>query len=189
MTEQKINIPTPKTKICRKCQKEIPIEQLVKNNLCKDGYLRRCKPCHNKISAAYVLNNPEKRKQTLQNDYQANKARFLKNARNWRKTNPEKVREKSKQQYAENPEYYKNYAKTVGVKKYQAKYPEKYKAHSKVHNAVRDGKLPRVSTLKCVSCGNQATQYHHHAGYEEKNWLNVIPMCKPCHSKEHRIHL
>lgn len=55
------------------------------------------------------------------------------------------------------------------------------KAHNAVSTAVRYGKMPHVSTLKCQECGKQAQCYHHHKGYAEKHWLDVVPLCNKCH--------
>ena len=68
--------------------------------------------------------------------------------------------------------------------KCQVKFPEKSKARDTVSNAVKAGKLPKPTTLKC-KCGNQAEQYHHHKGYESKHQLNVIAVCKSCHINFH----
>jgi len=50
-----------------------------------------------------------------------------------------------------------------------------------VREQVRSGKMPHVSTLKCVHCGKQAEHYHHFAGYERENRLLVKPICEACH--------
>lgn len=55
------------------------------------------------------------------------------------------------------------------------------KARYAVGDAVKAGKLPRVSTLPCLRCSNQAHEYHHWKGYEPENYLNVVPLCRPCH--------
>lgn len=52
-----------------------------------------------------------------------------------------------------------------------------------VYRAVRAGKMPHASTLPCKECGNPAREYHHHNGYAREHWLDVIPLCIPCHVK------
>jgi hypothetical protein len=88
----------------------------------------------------------------------------------------------------------KDYVNEVNKKYYQlhkekiakhyvgnGKYTQKHRARQATNSAVRDGKLPNVSTLKCVDCGNDAQQYHHHKGYAKKQYLEVIPLCVYCH--------
>ncbi len=60
--------------------------------------------------------------------------------------------------------------------------PHKMKARHAISNAIRSGQLLTASTQKCKQCGNQANQYHHHLGYDNKHWLDVIPLCYRCHS-------
>lgn len=69
-------------------------------------------------------------------------------------------------------------------KRYRENNPKKCRAKQVVNNAVKRGDLPKVSTLKCHDCGNKASQYHHHS-YEVKYWLDVIPLCKKCHTNKH----
>lgn len=63
------------------------------------------------------------------------------------------------------------------------KYPEKAKARSVVSHAIRKGTLIRPE--KCEFCSaNGRVEAHHHKGYEKENWLEVVWLCKKCHTKE-----
>lgn len=53
-------------------------------------------------------------------------------------------------------------------------------AMSRVSLAVRNGYLPRVSTLKCVDCGAQAAAYEHR---DYSKPLEVEAVCRPCNRK------
>lgn len=53
-------------------------------------------------------------------------------------------------------------------------------AISMVAKAVREGRLPRVSTQVCVDCGKQAQAYDHRR-YSAP--LDVVPVCTPCNFK------
>lgn len=66
---------------------------------------------------------------------------------------------------------------------YGRKYPERRAAHDAVKEAVKAGKLPRVSTCSCFVCGKQAEQYHH-VDYSKR--LEIIPVCRKCHREWHR---
>lgn len=70
-------------------------------------------------------------------------------------------------------------------KRYRAGHPEQVRARWAVQKAVLSGKLPRVSTLKCAYCKNQARNYHHHVGYAVEHRLDVVPVCIPCHKLLH----
>ncbi len=58
-------------------------------------------------------------------------------------------------------------------------------ASATVRGKVRNGKMPHAKSFTCNYCPNQASEYHHHKGYKRENWLDVIPICIPCHSKIH----
>ena len=61
------------------------------------------------------------------------------------------------------------------------RYPLKRTSRQKIHDAVRQGKIPRVSTLSCMDCGGQAARYDHYAGYDKP--LDVQPVCAACDGK------
>jgi hypothetical protein len=83
----------------------------------------------------------------------------------------------------------RNYRKTQGGKRashkqyLKVKHTIKRKARYFLNNAINAGKLPRVKYLKCAFCSKTAQEYHHHKGYDEVHWLDVIPVCKDCHKK------
>lgn len=62
------------------------------------------------------------------------------------------------------------------------KFPAQTKAWILVGNAVRNGKLPRVSSCLCADCGAPAKEYHH-PDYAKP--LEVVPLCEECHEKRH----
>ncbi len=66
-------------------------------------------------------------------------------------------------------------------KRYKPKNKLKKQARNAVTCAVTVGKLHRPSVLQCHYCLEQARQYHHWHGYEKENWLDVVPVCMPCH--------
>lgn len=62
--------------------------------------------------------------------------------------------------------------------------PDKVRAKTAVNNAIKLGHMPRPDTLSCTDCGQPACEFHHES-YAEKDWLNVIPLCKACHTARH----
>jgi len=68
------------------------------------------------------------------------------------------------------------------TKQFYIRHPDQSKARTAVNYAIRDGKLPRPDSLQCHYCPARAEQYHHHKGYAQEHWLDVIPACIKCHS-------
>ncbi len=78
-----------------------------------------------------------------------------------------------------------NPRKRLAVSKtWRKTHPEKYAAHNAVRVAVRRGDLPKVSTVSCVDCGIQASEYHHE---DYTKPLDVEALCVSCHNKRHLI--
>ncbi len=60
------------------------------------------------------------------------------------------------------------------------------KARIAVGRLIQSGKLPRADALICAHCQLVcAAEYHHFNGYEPEHWLDVVPLCIPCHKKAH----
>lgn len=69
---------------------------------------------------------------------------------------------------------------------WRAANPETRAAHNAVNNAVVRGDLPPAATMVCAICDQaQAAHWHHPNGYEEAHWLDIEPVCRLCHEKEH----
>jgi hypothetical protein len=64
--------------------------------------------------------------------------------------------------------------------------PEKYFARKEVYKAIRRGEIPHATTQNCAVCGIQAEQHHHPNGYSLEKIFDIVPLCKPCHYKEHQ---
>jgi hypothetical protein len=79
----------------------------------------------------------------------------------------------------------KRYQKAKQQRKYK-RYPEKNKARNSVAGAIKNGKLLPVIECTCSMCEKQAEDYHHWT-YEQEHWLDVIPLCRQCHNKLHRM--
>ena len=54
-----------------------------------------------------------------------------------------------------------------------------------VNHAIRDGKLSRPDIKLCLYCPKSAQQYHHYLGYEPEHWLDILPVCRKCHTRIH----
>lgn len=81
--------------------------------------------------------------------------------------------------------YHREYRQTEKGKAAEARRPynpAKKKVNNKINQLVRMGRMPRVSTLRCIECNEQAQEYHHHNGYGEAHQLDVVPLCRHCHA-------
>ncbi len=95
--------------------------------------------------------------------------------RKWNVNNREKVREYGrKHKYTRSPS---------DTRKYRLANPEKKRAQQAVNVAVKYGRMPHISTRTCDTCGKPAQDYHHPSYLNE---LDVIPLCRICHSFLHR---
>jgi len=57
-------------------------------------------------------------------------------------------------------------------------------ARRAVSKAIESGLLAPASGFSCVVCGGEASEYHHES-YEPERWLDVVPVCVPCHRAIH----
>lgn len=172
------------SKQCSRCKQPKPLSEFYKDKTTKDGYYYYCKKCHNQSVRRYACT-------------QRGKENFRKRRKRYQRTEKYKVKQRAwYHRYKDTPrgkELYNRYPKTEKGKanshrqrkKYRRRYPDKYKAHDPVNKAVRAGNLPRVTTRQC-NCGKQARRYHHHNGYDEAHWLDVIPLCVKCHFAAHK---
>lgn len=146
-------------KKCSKCPLSFPNtdEFFYKRKKRKDGtwiLCAYCKTCHAKISARKMSE--------------------------WQKKHPERVR-KIQRKYRRSEEGKKAIAKR---RKGRPLKTVQRAARAAVREAVRIGNMPKVSSLRCVQCGEPAAEYHH-ASYNTEDWLKVIPICKTCHIQLH----
>ena len=84
--------------------------------------------------------------------------------------------------------------KTIYSREWRLRHPEyerlRYKrditgtlqeaAKKEVYKAVRAGKLPKASTLRCIDCGLPAFIYDHR---DYTKPLDVVPVCRRCNHK------
>jgi len=107
------------TKVCRRCGKVTPFEELVKHKQCSHGVDALCKPCNRAGAKKWYDDNSERARETQKNYYEANKEEIKDYARNWqvenrpiyyarharwRKKNREKLRDISRESRAAHPE-------------------------------------------------------------------------------------
>ena len=82
----------------------------------------------------------------------------------WQRANPDRVRET--------------------MKRYKASHPDKRRAWIAVIKAIRSGKIPRPSELKCADCRTAGRDYHHE---DYMKPLDVVALCRRCHNIRHKM--
>ena len=158
-------------KVCFKCGIMKPLEAFYKHSKMKDGYLNKCKDCTKEDVASHKELNKDKIQEYDRNRpnhkerIKANKARMNR----LKASDPDK--------------YHKQTVESN--KKWYSDNPLKRKAHSAVSNAIRDGKLQKLSV--CENCGDSYKVQAHHESYEEVDWLNVVWLCDQCHKDRHKV--
>lgn len=169
------------SKTCRTCKQIKPLAEFYKMLGNCDGYDNQCKICHLKQCSKYA-----KTKKGILAHRKANH-RYGKSEKG--KSAKMKHRQ-SQESKTYQKRYQKNYARSEKGKDVQIRtaqkqrllHPEKYKARQVVRFAIRSGKLPRPDSRLCHYCPKPAQQYHHHKGYAKEHWLDVVPVCVPCHN-------
>jgi hypothetical protein len=90
------------TKVCSKCGIEKPFCEFYKDGQKKDGLSSSCKICVNNRVKIYKEKNPDKLKQTKQNEYLKNIEKYRNNHKEWKNKNPDYTINYSKSYYDEN---------------------------------------------------------------------------------------
>lgn len=109
------------TKVCRKCGIEKNISEFGKHKVSKDGLLSKCKVCNNMRSVEYRKNNPQKVLELTRNWTKKNPDWVYKRHKKWRLENPEKVKELREEWLKKNPEKRKEYRKNYNPRKKEQK--------------------------------------------------------------------
>lgn len=69
------------------------------------------------------------------------------------------------------------------VAEYRKKYPKRERANRLITNAIRSGRMPSATTLKCQYCDDMAFAYHH-PDYDHP--FDVIRVCPKHHIQVHK---
>lgn len=164
------------TKSCNKCKLPKTPTEFSKSKQMKGGYRNDCKICQSKYQKEY--NQTEKGRKAQK-----------KGQKRYRQTEKCKIRNRRYNQSQKRKLARKRYQITekykLTRKNWHIQNPQYKKALNAICCAVKVDKLPRINTLPCHYCGEQAEQYHHHKGYAPEHRLDVIPLCKQCHRKIH----
>ena len=153
-----------KTKVCKKCGKELPIDEFYTHKQMGDGYLNFCKECVKARVSKHRETNIEKIR-----EYDRN-----------RPNNKERRKREREAIYADE----KRLAKYKEQKQEWAKKNKnKRNAQNKLKRAIQNGSV--IKPNKCEICGkiNCDIEGHH---YDYSKPLDVIWLCTECHGKVHK---
>ena len=151
------------TKRCNKCKEIKALSEFHRDNQAKQGRRPECKLCAQVYGQSYNKTDSAKASVLRYRNTEKGKLTILK--------------------------YFHSDARKITSRaannKYYYSHPQKTKAKSAVNYAVKIGEMPHLNNLLCF-CGKQAQHYHHHKGYAKQHWLDVIPVCIPCHNTLHK---
>jgi len=185
------------SKRCSVCNETKPLSEFYKHSGKQNGHRACCKTCFLKYQT--IGKGKELHKNAMQQYQQSPKGKESqrKRSKRYRETNKEKVRkstlcwrqsERGKELYQKIKERYEQTekgkkARCKSHQNYKHHKPNQVKAKNAVYSEVRAGRMAKVSELKCHYCPARAEQYHHHKGYAPEYWLDVVPVCIPCHNR------
>ena len=158
------------TKVCSKCSKEKNVCEFGKLKSSKDKLMYSCKECNNKKSVDYRKNNPEK---------------VLELTRNWTKKNPEWVYNRHKKYRLENPkklnELHRNWLNNNPEKRKE--YRKNYKLRKHQQRKERRNVDPVFNLTNRMRC--RISKYLKILNITKKNKTFDIIGCSPQFLKEH----
>ena len=166
-------------KICSICGEDKPLNDYYTY----DGYTHKvCKICHSTRCVAWRKTESGKVSVAASDRSETGKERY----RRYRQTD---------KYQATQDRYHKSKKGKTVARKYcissRKLHPDRTRAYSAVQIAVKNGKLPKASTLKCSAqldnCTGNAMEYHHYNGYNKMHALDVIPVCSTCHKALDKI--
>jgi len=182
------------TKRCSKCKQIKPFSEFYKDRRNKDGLQSYCNSCRKAYKQSERGKAANRKADAKYRKTPNGKAAHRKGEAKYKKTPKGKA---AKAKYRQSPKGKASRRKEVAkyrqspngkatMKRFNARHPNNVRAKNAVNNAIRDGRLPRPDTRRCHCCPNPAQQYHHWYGYKPEHWLDVVPVCKKCHSKIHK---
>lgn len=87
-----MSTPTPVTKCCTRCQRDLPLSAFHRDGTMADGLERRCKTCRKEVAAARYERNREKILEKCREYFEANRAECMARNAEWTAAHPEQVR-------------------------------------------------------------------------------------------------
>lgn len=167
-----------KTKKCKSCKAEKPINEFHRASNVKDGHAGKCKICKNAYVSEWRNKNYDRKTETDRKWSEKNSGRKKESIRLWRKRNSEKVSEYRKQSYLRNYQHIREYHVL-----WREQHPDKKQCHMLLNEAVYSGNVTKPSS--CQICEATGNLHGHHHDYTKP--LDVWWLCPSCHHLLHRL--
>lgn len=158
-------------KYCSNCETKKSVKEFGRNQSRKDGLQDWCKTCRSEYARIH-----KEKLATYKREYRAKH----------RKEILAKKRKYSIEHRAERAAYRRAHLSESAMhsRTSRLRYPIREKARQYVKNAIRDGRLIRSDRCSNPECNKICKpEAHHHNGYEEEHWLDVIFLCTECHKE------
>jgi len=152
-------------KQCKKCGKELELDQFYVQNKMLDGHLNVCKECTKARIRDHRTRNIDKIQAYDRERGRSEKRRLALDERQKRQ------KEQDKTAYNEKRRLYNSKREKI-----------KNNARQKLERAVNSGLIRRPN--RCDDCGVECKPHGHHEDYSLP--LNVIWVCTACHGIRHR---
>ena len=188
-------------RVCSNCGIEKSLDSFNKNKESKDGYAKWCRECvndyrkkfrkrDNESHKKYLENNPEKSKMYNDRFYERHTEQLIERSKKFyadhRKDEVFMERKRQLNREWEKTEVGKAYKRLFDIEyrkriKEDATLLERRKARMEARKLVYNNQI----TGKCQFCGSTENVEKHHPDYRKP--LEIIELCKRCHTKEHEL--
>ena len=186
-------------KICRQCQAEKPETDFYRAPANRDGLYSLCKVCKNARQREYAQTEQGRKatRAAVARWKERNPGASTVQATEWRKAHPDRAkvirdkwrtanREKQVESQRRWREAHPDLQKLISAR-WRREHPEakpRYYARAAVGRAVKRGLLTKPERCQLCLGANGRIEAHHWNGYEAA--LDVIWLCRSCHSEAHR---
>lgn len=150
---------------CERAGKLLPLDQFYRDKYTPCGRTRQCKKCVNSGKFRYEQTKAGKESKKRYAQSEKGKAATARHVKSEKGKLSMRVR-------------------MARRRKTSAHQPKEMARHA-IFFAVRAKTIPKAKELLCQRCGKPAIEYHHYLGYEPEHYLDVIPVCKVCHTEIH----
>lgn len=183
-------------KTCVSCKEVKPITDFYKDARGKDGYYARCKACHAEAVERWQTNNSEKFKEANKKWKKMHKKKRAKESKQWARDHPEYRREVGEKWRAENPDYGKNWRKNNPnkIRNYAQIRRARITGNGGNLTVQEWDAILEFYGHKCLCCGRgdvKLTIDHvipiFYGGKHSAD--NVQPLCGPCNSRKKDKHI
>lgn len=160
---------------CPQCDEDYRSRNKDRIKLRRKKYYDAHKDKEKLLAKTYRSEHKKERRLYVKKWRGANKDKERLYGKKYRDANQDKVKLCSKKYYEEHKEQRKLYQK----KNFNTPSGKmKYRARAAVHRAIKTGKLVRHP---CQVCNAPKSEAHHHRGYAEEYWLDVVFLCPTHH--------